>query len=73
MFNLDAIINKDNKDDDRKRPCRMLIIGPSRSEKTNAFSNLIQKQDNYNLIDKIYLYAKDYQFLIKKLRCRKKI
>ena len=44
----------------------MLIIG---SGKTNALLNLIQ-QDN-NLIDKIYLYAKDlseakYQFFIKK-------
>ena len=49
----------------------MLIIGPSGSEKTNALLNLIQKQDNDNLIDKIYLYAKDlsepkYQLLIKK-------
>ena len=48
----------------------MLIIGPSGSRKTNALLNLIQ-QDNNNLIDKIYLYAKDlegpkYQFLIKK-------
>ena len=47
----------------------MLIIGPSGSGKTNALLNLIQKQDNGNLIDKIYLYAKDlsepkYQFLI---------
>ena len=47
----------------------MLIIGPSGSGKTNALLNLIQ-QDNNNLIDKIYLYAKDleepkYQFLIK--------
>ena len=48
----------------------MLIIGPSGSGKTNALLNLIQR-DNNNLIDKIYLYAKDlerpkYQFLIKK-------
>ena len=47
----------------------MLIIGPSGKGKTNALLNLIQ-QDNSNLIDKIYLYAKDleepkYQFLIK--------
>ena len=45
--------------------------GPSGSGKTNALLNLIQKQDNGNLFDKIYLYAKDlsepkYQFLIKK-------
>ena len=49
----------------------MLIIGPSGSGKTNSLLNLIQKQDNDNLIDKTYLYAKDlsepkYQFLIKK-------
>ena len=47
----------------------MLIIEPSGSGKTNALLNLIQ-QDN-NVIDKIYLYAKDleepkYQLLIKK-------
>ena len=44
---------------------------PSGSGKTNALLTLIQKQDNDNLIDKIYLYAGDlsepkYQFLIKK-------
>ena len=49
---------------------KLLIIGPSGSGKTNALLNLIQKQDNCNLIDKIDLYAKDlsepkYQFLIK--------
>ena len=49
----------------------MLIIGPSGSGKINALLNLIQKQDNDSLADKIYLYAKDlsepkYQFLIKK-------
>ena len=71
MFNLDAITNKNNKDDDKKWSCRMLIIGLSGSEKTNALLNLIQKQDNDNPIDKIYLYAKDlsepkYQLLIKK-------
>ena len=49
----------------------MFIIEPSESEKTNALLNLIQKQDNDSLGDKIYLYAKDvseqkYQFLIRK-------
>ena len=44
---------------------------PSGSGKTNALLTLIQKQDNDNLIEKIYLYAGDlsepkYQFLIKK-------
>ena len=29
MFNLDAITNKNNKDDDKKWPCRTLMIGPS--------------------------------------------
>ena len=71
MFNLDAITSKKNKDDDKKWLYRMLIIGPSGSRKTNVLPNLIQKQDNVNLIDKIFLYAKDlseakYQFLIKK-------
>ena len=46
----------------------MLIIGGSRSGKTNSLFNLINHQPD---IDKIYLYAKDlneakYQFLIKK-------
>ena len=47
---------------------RILIIGGSRSGKTNTLLNLISQQDD---IDKIYLYAKDlrepkYGFLIKK-------
>ena len=54
MFNLDAITNKNNKDDDKKFSYRMLIIGPYGSGKTNALLNLIQ-QDNSNLIDKICL------------------
>ena len=71
MFNMDAITNKNNKDDVKKWPYRMLIIGPFRSGKSNALLNLIQKQDNDSLIGKIYLYAKNlsepkYQFLIKK-------
>ena len=44
MFNLDAITNKNNKDDDKNWSYRMLIIGPSRSGKTNVLLNLIQKQ-----------------------------
>ena len=59
MFNLDAITNKNNKDDDKKWPYRMLIIGPLGSVKTNTLLNLIQKQDNGSFIDKIYVYAKD--------------
>ena len=66
-FNLDTVTTKN---DNKNWPYRMLIIGPSGSGKTNALLNLIQ-QDNSNLIDKIYLYAKDleepkYQLLIKK-------
>ena len=49
-------------------PYRILIIGSSRSGKTNTLLNVINKQPD---IDKIYLYAKDpyedkCQFLINK-------
>ena len=71
MFYLDTITNENNKYHNKKWPYRMLIIGPSGSEKTNALLNLIQQQDTDDLIGKIYLYAKDlsepqFQFLIKK-------
>ena len=77
MFNLDYITNELNKEHNEKEPYipdhpyRMLIIGGSRSGKTNALLSLIKEQDSDNRIDKIYLYAKDlnepkYQFLIKK-------
>ena len=72
MFNLDVITNEDyNKDYNKKWPYRMLIIGPSRSGKTNPLCNPILRQGTDNVIDNIYLYAKDlsepkYQFLIKK-------
>ena len=59
MFNLDAITNKNNKDDDKNWPYRMLIVGPSGSGKTNALLTLIPKQHNNNPINKIYLYAED--------------
>ena len=50
-------------------PYRILILGGSRSGKTNTLLNLTNNQSD---IDKIYLYAKDlyedkYQFLIKKI------
>ena len=66
MFNLDNITSKN---DNKKWPYRMLIIGPSGSEKTNALLNLVQI-DNENFFDKIYVYAKDldkpkYQLLTK--------
>ena len=48
-----------------------MITGGSGSGKTNALLNLIKEQDNYGLIDIIYLYAKDlsepkYEFLDQK-------
>ena len=74
MINLDSITNENNKEHNKKwpyipdQPYRILIIGGSRSGKTNAFFNLIKEQND---IDKIYLYAKDlrqpkYEFFIKK-------
>ena len=52
-------------------PYRILIIGGSGSGKTNTLLNLIKEQDERDVIDKIYLYARDlnepkYQFLIEK-------
>ena len=66
MFNLDNITEKYNNKD---WPYRKLIIGPSGSGKTNYLLNSIRKDNN--IIDKIYLYAKDleepkYQLLINK-------
>ena len=66
MFNLNDITEKD---DTKDWPYRKLIIGCSGSGKTNYLLNLIQKDNN--IIDKIYLYAKDleepkYQLFIEK-------
>ena len=66
MFNLDTVTSKN---DNETSPYRKLVIGPSGSGKTNTLLNLIQLDNN--IIDKIYLYAKDpeelnYQLLIKK-------
>ena len=66
MFKLDNITKKD---DNRDWPYRKLIIGPSGSGKTNYLLNSIQRDNN--IIDKIYLYAKNleepkYQLLIDK-------
>ena len=76
MFNLDAITNKNNKDDDKKWPYRLLLIGPSGSSKTKTLLNLIKKQDDDSHVDWIYLYDKDlsepkYQFLIKNVKMQK--
>ena len=56
------------KNDNKGWPYRTLVIGPSGSGKTNY---LLKIQTDNNIIDKIYLYAKDleepkYQLLIKK-------
>ena len=69
MHNLDNIVNKKNKNSDKNWPFRMLIIGPSRSGKTNTLLHLIHELNNANPIDKIYLYAKGlsepkYEFFI---------
>ena len=77
MINLDSITNENNKKHNEKwpyipdHPYRILIIGGSGSEKTNTLLNLIKEQDYHDVIDKIYLYAKDlsepkYEYLIKK-------
>ena len=71
MFNLDDITNENNAEHNLKWPNTMLIIGGSASGKRSALLNLINEQDKDELIEKIYLYAKDlnkskYQLLIKK-------
>ena len=74
MINLDSITNENNKKHNEKwpyipdHPYRILIIGGSRSGKTNTLLNLINEQND---IDKIYFYARDvnkpeYKTLIKK-------
>ena len=78
MINLESITNEKNKEHNEKwpyipdHPYRIIIIDGSGSGKTNALLNLIKEQYYHDVIDKIYLYARDlnepkYQFLIKKL------
>ena len=77
MLNLDNIVSNKNENKDttgsssserNNWPFRMLIVGPSGSDKTNTLLHLI---NNFHPIEKIYLYAKDtdekkYQYLINK-------
>ena len=74
MLIIGSITNKNNKEHNEKEPYipdhlnRILIIGGSRSGKTNTLLNLINLQHG---IDKIYFYARDlsepkYEYLIKK-------
>ena len=74
MINFDEYTNEKKTEHNSKwsyiadHPYRILIVGGSRSRKTNALLNLINNQPD---IDKIYLYAKDpyeseYQYLINK-------
>ena len=77
MINLDSITNKNNKEHNEKwpyipdHPYRILIISGSGSGKRNTLTNLINEQDYCDVIDKIYLHARDlnepkYQCFIKK-------
>ena len=79
MINLGSITNENNKKRNEKwpyipdHPYRIIIIGGSASGKTNALLKLIKEQDYHDVIDKIYLYARDlnetkYQFLIKNVK-----
>ena len=70
MLNLDDIVSNKKKSSSERNDWlfRMLIIEPSGSGKTNTLLHLM---NNFHLIDKMYLYAKDtdekkYQFLINK-------
>ena len=61
MINFDDYTNENKIEHNLKRPyipdhpCRILIIGGSRSGKTNPLLNLLNNEVH---IDKIYLYAK---------------
>ena len=56
MLNLDNIVSNKNENKNNNWPFRMLIIGPSGSDKTNTLLHLI---NNLHPIDKIDLYTKD--------------
>ena len=74
MINFNNYVNESNTKHNKNwpyildHPYRLLIIGGSRSGKTNLLLHLIENQPD---IDKIYLYAKEpyeskYQYLINK-------
>ena len=74
MINFDDVTKESIKENNPNwpqipnHPYRILLIGDSRSERTNSLFNLISQLPD---IDKIYLHVKDpseakYQFLIKK-------
>ena len=74
MINFDDYTNENKRNRNSKlpfipnHPYRILIIGGSRSGKTNALLNLINNQQD---IEKIQFHGKDpyeakYQFLINK-------
>ena len=62
MINFDDYVNEDKTEHIKNwpyipdHPYRILMIGGSRSGKTNVLLHLIENQRD---IDKIYLYAKD--------------
>ena len=78
MLKLDNIVSNKNENKEttgssslerNNWPFRMLIIGPSGSDKTNTLLHLI---NNLPHVDKIYLYVKDlhepkYEYLINKI------
>ena len=77
MINIDDYVNENKTEHDKTWPYkpdhlyRIIRIGGSGSVKTNTLLNLIKEQDYHDVINKIYLYARDlsepkYQFLIKK-------
>ena len=65
MINIDNYVNE-NKTEHNKNwlhipdhPYRIIITGGSELGKTNTLLNLINQQVYHDVIDKIYLYARD--------------